>query len=67
MWISQKIIPSARKNAPPDVWQLVSWVNIDRVTNELWNCTAMLELRTGPQDPYRRPAQGSRFIFRSRA
>ena len=50
-WFVQKIIPSARKNAPPDVWQLVSSTNVDNITKELWNCTAMLELQTGPQDP----------------
>jgi len=50
-WFVQKIIPSARKNAPPDVWQLVSSVNIDTVINRLWNCTAKLEFGSGPQDP----------------
>lgn len=50
-WFLQKIIPSPRKNAPPDVWQLVSSTNSDTVTNDLWNCTAQLELGTGPQDP----------------
>ena len=50
-WILQKIIPSARKDAPPDVWQLVSTLNVNTVTNELWNCTAKLEFGTGPQDP----------------
>ena len=50
-WYLQKIIPSARKNAPPDVWQLVSSTNIDSVTKELWDCSASVELRTGPEDP----------------
>jgi acetoacetate decarboxylase len=50
-WFVQKIIPSAQKNAPPDVWQLVSSVNIDTVITELWNCTAKLEFGSGPQDP----------------
>jgi len=50
-WFLQKIIPSPRKNAPPDVWQLVSSVNIDTVTKELWDCEAKLEFATGPQDP----------------
>jgi acetoacetate decarboxylase len=50
-WFVQKIIPSARKNAPPDVWQLVSSANIDTVINKLWNCTAKLEFGSGPQDP----------------
>lgn len=49
--LTQKIIPSARKNAPPDVWQLVSSVNADTITKELWNCGARLEFRTGLQDP----------------
>ena len=49
-WFLLKIIPSARRNAPPDVWQLVSTRNIDVKTKELWNCTASLELKTGPQD-----------------
>ena len=50
-WILQKIIPSARKNAPPDIWQLVSTLNVNAVTSELWDCTAKLEFGTGPQDP----------------
>ena len=50
-WFLQKIIPAARRGAPPDVWQLVSQVNIDNVTKELWNCTAELEFASGPQDP----------------
>jgi len=50
-WFLQKIIPSARKDAPPDVWQLVSSVNVNNVTKELWNCTAELEFASGPQDP----------------
>jgi len=49
-WFVQKLIPSAQKNAPPDVWQLVSSVNINTVISQLWNCTAKLEFRTGPQD-----------------
>jgi len=51
VWFLQKIIPSARKNAPPDVWQLVSSVNVDNLTKELWDCTAKLEFATGPEDP----------------
>ena len=51
IWFVQKIIPSARKNAPPDVWQLVSSVNINNLTKELWDCSAKLEFATGPQDP----------------
>ncbi len=50
-WFLQKIIPSPRKGAPPDVWQLVSSTNTDAVTSELWNCTAKLDLKSGPQDP----------------
>jgi len=50
-WFLQKIVPSARKNTPPDVWQLVSSVNVDNQTKELWDCTAKLEFATGPQDP----------------
>jgi len=49
-WYLLKIIPSVRKNAPPDVWQLVSTQNIDAKTKELWNCTATFELGTGPLD-----------------
>ncbi len=49
-WFLQKIIPAAQKNAPPDVWQLVS-VNVNNVTKELWDCTATLEMQSGPQDP----------------
>lgn len=49
-WFLLKIIPSARKNAPPDVWQLISSLNIDTKTKELWNCTATFELGTGPLD-----------------
>ncbi len=47
----QKIIPSARKDAPPDVWQLVSSPLVNYKTTELWKCTAKLQLNTGPQDP----------------
>ena len=50
-WFLQKIIPSARRGVPPDVWQLVSQVNIDNVTTELWDCSAELEFASGPQDP----------------
>lgn len=50
-WFLQKIIPSARKNAPPDIWQLVSSTNIGNVTKEFWNCTAKLEFGSGPMDP----------------
>jgi len=50
-WLLQKIIPSARKNAPPEVWQLISSVNVDNLTKEFWDCTAKLEFATGPQDP----------------
>ena len=50
-WILQKIIPSARRDAPPDVWQLVSSLNFNAVTSELWDCTAKLEFGTGAQDP----------------
>jgi acetoacetate decarboxylase len=49
-WYLLKIIPSVRKNAPPDVWQLVSTQNIGTKTKELWNCTATFEMGTGPQD-----------------
>jgi len=49
-WFLLKIIPSVRKNATPDVWQLVSTQNIDVKTKELWNCTATLRLGTSPQD-----------------
>jgi acetoacetate decarboxylase len=49
-WFLLKIIPSVRKNAPPDVWQLVSTRNIDVKTKELWNCTATFELGTSPLD-----------------
>ncbi len=38
-------------DAPPDVWQLVSSVNIDAVTSDLWNCTAKLDFQSGPKDP----------------
>ena len=49
-WYLLKIIPSVRKNAPPDVWQLVSTQNIDVKTKELWDCTATLKLGTSPLD-----------------
>jgi acetoacetate decarboxylase len=49
-WYLLKIIPSARKNAPPDVWQLVSSKNIDAKTDELWNCAATFKLGTSPLD-----------------
>ena len=49
-WFLLKIIPSVRKNAPPDVWQLVSTRNTDVKTKELWNCTATFKLGTGPLD-----------------
>ncbi len=47
----EKIIPSARRNAPPDVWQLVSSTNVDNRTRETWAGTGKLELATGPEDP----------------
>jgi acetoacetate decarboxylase len=49
-WFLQKIIPSVKKGAPPDVWQLTSTRNADVVTRELWNCTATVKLGTGPWD-----------------
>jgi len=49
-WFLLKIIPSMRKNAPPDVWQLVSTRNIDVKTKELWNCTATCKLGSSPLD-----------------
>lgn len=49
-WFLLKIIPSVRKNAPPDVWQLISSLNIDNRVKELWNCTAEIEFGTGPVD-----------------
>lgn len=50
-WFLLKIIPSVRKNAPPDVWQLISSLNINRKIKELWSCTATFDLGTGPLDP----------------
>lgn len=50
-WFLQKIIPSPRKNAPPEVWQLVSVMNIESTTKELWSCTAELGFASGPNDP----------------
>jgi acetoacetate decarboxylase len=49
-WYLLKIIPSVRKNAPPDVWQLVSTLNTGVKTKELWNCAATLKVQSGPQD-----------------
>jgi acetoacetate decarboxylase len=49
-WFLLKIIPSARKNAPPDVWQLISSLNINSGIKELWNCTATIQLESGPLD-----------------
>lgn len=50
-WFLLKIIPSVKKNALPDVWQLISSLNIDNKVKELWNCRATLELGTSPMDP----------------
>lgn len=49
-WFLSKIIPSVRKNAPPDVWQLISSQNINSKVKELWDCTATVEFGTGPLD-----------------
>lgn len=49
-WILRKIIPSVKKDAPPDVWQLTAMRNADVVVRELWNCSATVKLGTGPQD-----------------
>jgi len=49
-WFLLKIIPSVRKDAPPDVWQLISTQNFNVRTQELWTCAASLEFGTGPQD-----------------
>ena len=49
-WFLLKIIPSVKKNAPPDVWQLISSLNIDAKVKELRGCTATLEFGTGPVD-----------------
>jgi len=49
-WYLLKIIPSVKKDAPPDVCQLVSTRNIGVRTKELWNCTATLKLGTSPLD-----------------
>ena len=51
IWFLEKFIPSARKHALPDIRQLVSSVNVDNLTKELWDCTAKLEFATGPEDP----------------
>lgn len=49
-WYLLKIVPSARKGAPPDVWQLISSKNVDVATNELWSCAATVKLGAGPAD-----------------
>ena len=49
-WFLLKIIPSVRKDAPPDVRQLTATRNTDVAVRELWNCTASLKLGTSPLD-----------------
>lgn len=49
-WYLLKIIPSARKDASPDVRQLVSCLNSDVKTRELWSGAATVKLGGGPPD-----------------
>jgi acetoacetate decarboxylase len=51
-WYLLKIIPSVKKDAPPEVWQLVSTTNTGNKTKELWNCTASFKLGTSAQDAW---------------
>lgn len=50
-WFLQKIIPSASRNAPPDVWQLVSSPFVNVVAKELWTGAATFAFGTSAQDP----------------
>ena len=50
-FLVEKLIPSARRNAPPDVWELVSVRTTDSKTNEYWHCTGSIQLGSGPEDP----------------
>jgi len=50
-WFNLKIIPSVKKNAPPDVKQLTSTINVNSKTKELYSCKATLKLSSSPVDP----------------
>lgn len=50
-WFNLKIIPSVERNAPPDVKQLTSTVNLDNVTKELYKCKCDLKFSSSPFDP----------------
>jgi acetoacetate decarboxylase len=50
-WFNLKIIPSVKKDSPPDVLQLTSAMNTDSKTKELYNYKASVKFGSSPMDP----------------
>lgn len=50
-WFNLKIIPSVKKDSPPDVMQLTSAMNTDSKTKELYNYKASVKFGSSPMDP----------------